>query len=292
MLGTMLLTMIADVSPAKNQSVFFHVFHHPFKGLQSLRGEVNANIISYSSTILMRFAMAQLVMELVITEAGAYLLAKNLYLPLQIFVPVSMLAIPLLVFMPETLLHTKNWDVDVQEDLSMEGDFSLESRNGSSESLPLLTPESGLDRENPFSTILSTDRIWLRILSINQILLRNASVVIVLALFFVQVLDSVTFGHVLQFLSKRLGLTFAEAGKLVPLSAVFKLVNLVYVIPQLTRILRTRFDWEMRRVELFAVIGSVLAMMFGNIVVSLCSSRLQFVFGMMKFHLSWRIADD
>lgn len=235
--------------------------------------------------------MAQLVMELITTEAGAYLLAKNLYLPLKIFVPVSTLVIPLMIFMPETLSYTNDLNVDTQEDLTMEGGSSLESQNDSSESFPLLTPESGLDRKNLFSPISFARRIWRRILSIKQMLSENASVIIVLSLFFVGVLDSGTFAHVLQFLCKRLGLTFAEAGKLVPLFAVFKLANLAYVIPQLTRILRNRFDWQMRRIELFAVIASILAMMFGNIVVALCSSSLQFLFGMMIFHLSYWVAD-
>lgn len=231
----------------------------------------------------MRFVTAQLFMELITTEAGSYLLAKNLYLPLQLFVPLSMLVVPFVIFMPETLSHTNNASVDSQEDSAIE-DPSLGSRNDTSESFPLLSPESGLDGRIVLSNISFIDEFLSRILSIVRMLTEHASVIIVLGLFFVGVLDSGTFAHVLQFLSKRLGLTFAEAGKLVPVSAVFKLVNLAYVIPKLTSVLRIRFQWQSRTVEFFTVIASILAMMFGNIVVAFCSSRLQFVLGMM-----WRL---
>lgn len=239
-----------------------------------------------SGNAFVRLTIATTVIEFVVAEAGSYLLAKGLYLPLQIGVPISALMIPLILYIPETMTRSNPIKMEHLEHMEQEGEPLLNSSRSSTNSQ---RPDIRTGSTRPrFAFHLLNNLEVVRNLwsSIIRSFSTHSKIYFVLLAFFVGVLDRGTFGHVLQYLSKKFDWTFAEAGKLVPVSSAFHLAGLVYVVPNATKFLRERHPLRStQNIDSIIVTASLLAIAVGNVVIALCSVWQEFVIGTFYFKI-------
>ncbi|KAG9230479.1 major facilitator superfamily domain-containing protein [Amylocarpus encephaloides] len=242
MLGTMLLAMIADVTPEFDRAKAF-VF----------------------------VAVSQLIVEFFLAEVGAFLLAKDLYLPLQIGLPIAILAIPTMLLMPETLSSLNRPHVDFQALPTDDGQSSTTT------SPPVGQRGTGWNFRirfwNYFDALFTCSSL------IFSGLWRKRKILIIFLVFFVGVLDRGTFAHVLQYISKKFLWKIAEAGVLAPVVSAFRLLILVIAVPFTMQFLRRR-RWETDSIDSFIVTFGLIGIAIGNSIVAICSTWQQLTFGL------------
>lgn len=218
--------------------------------------------------------IAQLAGGLALAEAGSLLLAKNLYLPLQIGLPLTTFVVPIMLLMPETLPHTTS-SLGSQQRLSIVGDRHLFEHPVNLNATEILREPRRITRVWFWTCIKNLHA--LRSLS-GSPSVKNLKILIIFTIFFAGVLDQGTFAHALQYISKKFGWTIAEAGKLIPVASVFKLAILLCVIPQIVLFLR-RLVWTNESIDACIVIIGLIGITIGNFVVAVCSNWQEFAAG-------------
>lgn len=214
--------------------------------------------------------LVQQLVQLVLAEGGAYLLGMGTFVPLKVGLPLAALALPAILFAPET-----------KPQLTCEG--SPRPGRIAEEGAPLLSLSAADTYPKVcFSTLRTryasvADRFGT--LCSHYLLVHSESrhMYLVYLIFFVGVLDRGTFAHALQYMSKQFHWTIAGAGRLLPVVSLFKFASLL-LAPWPMAYLRRR-GWSPESVNAFIVIFSLFAISIGNLLFALCSTWEVFTAG-------------
>jgi hypothetical protein len=268
MLGAMYFSMMADVTPEQGRSV------HP-RYTATCRTITDDTPIKRSK-VNMFFETVQQIFEFVIAGSGALLLAKNLYLPFQVGIPLTILVLPILYFAPETL--PQNTQSQHNEDTS----------SSPMESARLLPNPADSVLEPVGISTFPTHRqtvswkLWKLppVVDFTPLVryLRTPGILPIFVVYFVEVLNRGTYAHILQYMSNRFNCTIAEAARVASIMPIFKIMVLVGVVPSTIAYLE-RQGWSRERIDATIVTASLGAAAVGSVVVAVCGSWSLLILG-------------
>ncbi|KAJ6007920.1 hypothetical protein N7540_011896 [Penicillium herquei] len=114
---------------------------------------------------------------------------------------------------------------------------------------------------------------------------RDRDFALVVACLFVSLLGTQTFGLLLQYVTKRFHISYAEASYAYSLRASFSLISLFILLPVATNLLDRKYAWNITRRDKILTQVNLLFMLLGCLLIFVAPNLICLSFGVVMFGL-------